>query len=88
MLLIGRCKGALMNKLLLVLLLALSGCATKLPQPNVTLPPSITQKCQPLVKVEGTSGADLLRNIVTNAEIYYECSDMHDKLILAVKPKP
>lgn len=76
-----------MNKLLLITLLVLSGCATKLPQPNVQLPVALVQKCQPLVKVEGTSGADLLRNIVANAEIYYDCADMHSKLIEAVKPK-
>ena len=77
-----------MNKLLLIVLLALSGCATKLPQPNVQLPAALVQKCQPLNKLEGTSGADMLKNIVSNAEIYYECSDMHDKLIEAVgKPK-
>ena len=76
-----------MNKLLLCVLIVLSGCATKLPQPSVQIPAALVQKCQPLVKVEGTSGADLLRNIVSNAEIYYECSDMHDKLIEAVKTK-
>ena len=76
-----------MNKLMICALLMLTGCATTLPQPSATLPASITQKCLPLNKLEGTSGADLLRNIVSTAEIYYECRDMHDKLIQAVKPK-
>lgn len=76
-----------MSKLLLIFLLAISGCATKLPQPNVRLPAELTTKCQPLTKLEGTSGADLLKNIVANAEIYYDCADRHDKLIEAVKPK-
>lgn len=76
-----------MNKLLLIVLLTLSGCATKLPQPNVTLPVELTLKCpQQLEKLEGMSGADLLRNIVANAQTYYACADMHNKLVDAVEP--
>jgi hypothetical protein len=77
-----------MNKLLLVVLLALTGCATKLPQPNVTLPAELTQKCpQQLDKLEGMSGADMLKNIVANAQTYYACADMHNKLVDAVEPR-
>lgn len=76
-----------MNKLLLCALLALSGCATKLPQPSVRLPYELTQPCAQLSKLEGTTGADLLHNIVANAQTYYKCADAHSKLIEAVTPK-
>lgn len=76
-----------MNKLLMIVILVLSGCATKLPQPNVALPADLVQKCpQQLNKLEGMSGADLLRNIVANAQTYYACADMHNKLVDAVEP--
>jgi hypothetical protein len=69
--------------------LLLSGCATTLPQPNVTLPAQFMQQCPPLNKLEGNTGADMLRNIVANAETYHKCSDMHSELIKAVsKDKP
>lgn len=74
-----------MNKvLILCLMTALMGC-TSVPQAKVALPPSLTQKCQPLYALEGITGKDLLKNITTNSEIYYKCSDMHDALIKAVK---
>lgn len=76
-----------MNRLLLIALLVLSGCATKLPQPNVRLPAELTQQCPPLNKLEGNTGADMLKNIVANSELYYSCADAHQKLIEAVQPK-
>lgn len=76
-----------MNKFLLVILLTLSGCATRLPPPNVALPAELTLKCpQQLEKLEGMSGADMLKNIVANAETYYACADRHNKLVDAVAP--
>lgn len=75
-----------MKFLLVVFALALAGCNT-LPQAGVDLPPSLTRECLPLQKLEGITGADMLKNIVANAEIYYECADAHKKLIEAVAPK-
>lgn len=49
------------------------------------MPPSLMQKCQPLDKLEGMTGEHLIKNITSNAEVYWQCSDMHDKLIEAVQ---
>jgi len=66
--------------------LALTACGTTMPQSDVRVPQALLQQCQPLHKLEGMSGADMLRNIVANAEVYYECRDAHEKLIKAVQP--
>jgi len=69
-----------------MLALALTACGTTMPQSNVRVPQALLAQCQPLHKLEGMSGADMLRNIVANAEVYYDCADNHRKLIEAVKP--
>lgn len=76
-----------MKKIVAIMcLLMLTGCFGTIPQAHVEVPASLIQKCPPLVKLEGMDGKALLNNITANAKIYYTCSDMHDKLIEAVKP--
>lgn len=59
-------------------LLILSGCSTTVPVkhkfPNV--PSSLTEKCQPLKKIEGEqiSIVDLHKTVVENYTNYHECS--------------
>ncbi|MGZ8888069.1 MAG: hypothetical protein ACXW1D_00770 [Halobacteriota archaeon] len=43
------------------------------------------QPCKALTKLEGTTGADVLKNITENAAIYHECKDGKAALIKAVK---
>jgi len=74
------------NKSLIILCVALSGCAAQLPQPSAPISPSLLQHCSPIVPLEGTTGKDALVNITTNASVFWECSDKMDALIKAVEP--
>ena len=69
-----------------ILVLMLSACDTIRLAPNVEIPASLRVPCEPLNKLEGNTGADMLKNIVSNAEVYYKCSDAHNKLIEATAP--
>lgn len=71
---------------IILIALFLSGCAF-MPAAKVEIPAALLVKCQALNKLNGTTGKDLLENIVANAQLYHECSDVHDKLVEAVKPK-
>ena len=65
-----------MRYLLIALLLA--GCSTVVPVapkfPNAT--PELMKKCEDLKKIEGdkVSITDMLKVVVTNYTMYYECS--------------
>ena len=69
-----------MKYLLLILLLA--GCSTTVPVkqkvPNAT--PELMKKCESLKKIEGDKVAitDMLKVIVQNYSLYYECSTKVD----------
>lgn len=69
-----------MKYLLIVLLLA--GCSTTVPVqkkfPNAT--PELMKKCESLKKIEGDKVAitDMLKVIVHNYSLYYECSTKVD----------
>ena len=69
-----------MKYLLIVLLLA--GCSTVVPDkqkfPNAT--PELMKKCESLKKIEGDKVAitDMLKVIVQNYSLYYECSTKVD----------
>ena len=69
-----------MKYLLIVLLLA--GCSTTIPVkqkfPNAT--PELMKKCESLKKVEGDKVAitEMLKVIVQNYSLYYECSTKVD----------
>ena len=69
-----------MKYLLIVLLLA--GCSTVVPVkqkfPNAT--PELMKKCESLKKIEGDKVAinDMLKVIVQNYSLYYECSTKVD----------
>jgi hypothetical protein len=69
-----------MRYLLIVLLLA--GCSTVVPVkqkfPNAT--PELMKKCESLKKIEGDKVAitDMLKVIVQNYSLYYECSTKVD----------
>ena len=69
-----------MKYLLVVLLLA--GCTTTVPVkqkfPNAT--PELMKKCESLKKIEGDKVAitDMLKVIVQNYSLYYECSTKVD----------
>ena len=69
-----------MKYLLLILLLA--GCSTVVPVkqkfPNAT--PELMKKCESLKKIEGDKVAitDMLKVIVQNYSLYYECSTKVD----------
>ena len=69
-----------MRYLLIALLLA--GCSTSIPVtpkfPNAT--PELMKKCEDLKKIEGDKVAitDMLKVIVTNYTMYYECSTKVD----------
>ena len=69
-------------KYLLILTLFLAGCSTTVPVkpsfPNAT--PELMKKCESLKKVEGDQVAitDLLKVVVQNYTLYYECSTKVD----------
>jgi hypothetical protein len=69
-----------MRYLLVALLLA--GCSTTVPVvqkfPNAT--PELMKKCEDLKKIEGdkVSITDMLKVVVTNYTLYYECSTKVD----------
>ena len=69
-----------MKYLLIILLLA--GCSTVVPVkqkfPNAT--PELMKKCESLKKIEGDKVAitDMLKVIVQNYSLYYECSTKVD----------
>jgi hypothetical protein len=69
-----------MKYLLIILLLA--GCSTTVPVkqkfPNAT--PELMKKCESLKKIEGDKVAitDMLKVIVQNYSLYYECSTKVD----------
>lgn len=75
-----------MKVITLMVLLLLCGCATK-PVAKVEIPASLLQYCEPLHKLEGTTGKDLLKNVTENAALYHACADSKKALIEAVKPK-
>ena len=62
----------------LIIALLLAGCSTSIPVtpifPNAT--PELMKKCEDLKKIEGDKVAitDMLKVIVTNYTMYYECS--------------
>ena len=62
------------------------GCQSLTPR-SVEVPANLMTKCPPLNKLEGMTGADVLRNITSNAELYYQCADSKAALIEAVKTK-
>jgi len=74
-------------KILILCAALLTGCATKLPPAKVEIPVALMQKCPQLVRLEGTTGEDLLRNITANAALYHSCSDSKTALIEAVQTK-
>jgi hypothetical protein len=66
-------------KLAIILLVGLiSACSTAVPvkQKFPEAPVSITEKCESLMKIEGdkVSITDMLKVIVKNYSMYYECS--------------
>ena len=62
----------------LLLVVGLAGCATAVPvkQKFPDVPKALTEKCESLKKVEGDKVAitDMLKVIVENYSLYYECS--------------
>jgi hypothetical protein len=66
----------------LLILLLLAGCSTVVPVkqkfPNAT--PELMKKCESLKKIEGDKVAitDMLKVIVQNYSLYYECSTKVD----------
>ena len=74
-------------KMLILCAALLTGCATKLLPARVEIPVALMQKCPQLVRLEGTTGEDLLRNITANAALYHSCSDSKPALIEAVQTK-
>lgn len=73
--------------LLAVMLIALTACATKQPIPNAEIPAALRVPCEQLEELRGLTGKDLTENITHNAAVYHRCSDSHQALIEAVKPK-
>ena len=67
-----------MKYAVLILTVFLAGCATSVPvkQKFPEVPKSLVEKCQNLKKVEGDPVAitELLRVIVENYGMYYECA--------------
>lgn len=69
-------------KYLVIALLLLAGCSTTVPVqkkfPNAT--PELMKKCESLKKIEGDKVAitDMLKVIVHNYSLYYECSTKVD----------
>lgn len=65
----------------------LFGCASNVVIPDAKIPASLLVRCGQLEELQGLTGKDLLTNITNNAAIYHRCSDTHDALIEAAKPK-
>jgi hypothetical protein len=69
-------------KYIFIALLFLAGCSTTVPVqkkfPNAT--PELMKKCESLKKIEGDKVAitDMLKVIVHNYSLYYECSTKVD----------
>lgn len=69
-------------KYLVISLMLLAGCSTTVPVqkkfPNAT--PELMKKCESLKKIEGDKVAitDMLKVIVHNYSLYYECSTKVD----------
>lgn len=69
-------------KYLVISLILLAGCSTTVPVqkkfPNAT--PELMKKCESLKKIEGDKVAitDMLKVIVHNYSLYYECSTKVD----------
>lgn len=68
-----------MKKLLVPIVLALAGCSTVVPvsQKFPDVAPSLTEKCQELMKVQGDNVAitELLKTVVHNYSLYHQCSN-------------
>jgi hypothetical protein len=66
----------------LLVVLGLAGCATSVPvkQKFPEVPKALTEKCENLKKVEGDKVAitEMLKVIVENYALYYECSTKVD----------
>lgn len=69
------------------LIFILCGCSNISVKPDVSLPANLMTECRPLSKLDGMTGADILRNITENASTFYECADKHKALIEAVRPE-
>lgn len=79
-------KRLLQGMFTIPLVLMLTACCSLTQQSKgIQLPPSLTQPCQALETLEGTTGADVIKNITNNAAIYYECSDSKNALIKAIQ---
>lgn len=67
-----------MNKIVLIFPVFLLACCTTVPVKHKfpDVPPILTEKCQPLKKIEGdqVSIVDLHKTVVENYTSYYECS--------------
>ena len=68
-----------MNKFIFVMVLLLAGCSTVVPVarhfPDV--PADLQKKCEDLKTIEGNkvSVLDLMRTVVENYKLHYECSN-------------
>ena len=67
-----------MRSIILASVLVLSGCSILVPvkQKFPDAVPALTEKCEELRKVEGNKVAitDMLKTIVENYSLYYQCS--------------
>lgn len=68
-----------MKKLLVPIILVLSGCSATVPvsQTFPDVSPSLTEKCQDLMKIEGENVAitELLKTVIQNYSLYHQCSN-------------
>lgn len=74
-----------MNYIALIAILFLTGCMTKVVPAKMEFPDapqSLLKKCEELKTVEpkagGTPITELLKTVVTNYTLYYECSNKVD----------
>lgn len=72
---------------LLAITLFLTACTNTVmvPAPRVKLPAQLLTHCPDLLQLKGGTGADVLDNIVNNANTYYACRAKDDALVQAVK---